>query len=248
MTHVYIASPTHYGCEPEYVYSLLRTLAALRDAGISYSVDLHPGESLITRARNKIVAKFLASPATHLFFIDSDQSWRPEDALRVIQADKAIVGALIPKKGIDWERVREAVQRGVVDVEGYGAQYVINPENVTVTVDAAGCVPVFAVGSGFMLIARRVVEDIIAARSDIAYRSDDTEGDATPLWAVFDCAIDPDTRRYLSEDFEFCRRAKAAGHQPFLHVGAQGIGHIGRHHFRGNVESAFFRHRADGTR
>lgn len=242
--HLYVASPTHYACEPEFVYSLLRLTHALQEAEISYSIDLHAGESLITRARNKIVAKFLKSPATHLFFVDSDQSFASDDVLRLLEANKPLVGALIPKKGIDWDKVRGAAERKEADLEGWGASYVVNPEQNTVRVDETGCVPVFAVGTGFMLIERCVIEGMINALPETEYRGDDTENDTTRLWALFDCAIEPESKRYLSEDFEFCRRAKAIGVQPWLHVGVKSIGHVGRHHYRGNVASAFYMHKA----
>lgn len=241
--HLFISSPVHGAPETEFVASLLQLthVLAVREK-ISHTIEMPTGESLITRARNNAVARFLESPATHLFFIDSDQQFTPDEAMLLVRAERPIVGALIPKKQIDWDGVRRAALANVADIEGHGAMYVVNPGETSVRVEH-DCAPVNAVGTGFMLVERSVITRIIEARPDIAYLSDEAHVERKPRWAVFDCAIDPETKRYLSEDYEFCRRARAIGIQPYVHVGVRNVGHVGRHVFRGDVSCAFQRGR-----
>ena len=67
-----------------YTASLVRTMTTLQQKGWrSPQIDFEIGNSLIADARNKLVARFLASAATDLLFIDSDLSWSPDDLVRL---------------------------------------------------------------------------------------------------------------------------------------------------------------------
>ena len=50
--------------------------------------------------------------------------------------------------------------------------------------------------------------------------------------ALFDCMIDPDNRRYLSEDYAFCRRWQQIGGKIFADCGTT-LGHVGNLPFTG---------------
>ena len=54
------------------------------------------------------------------------------------------------------------------------------------------------------------------------------------IMAYFDCVIDPKTKRYLSEDYFFCHKARAAGMQVWMCPWMQ-INHIGSYIFKGNM-------------
>ena len=58
-------------------------------------------DSLITRARNKLVKQFLDTDHTHLFFIDADISFTPDDFIRVLNLNKPISTAPYPIKRDD---------------------------------------------------------------------------------------------------------------------------------------------------
>ena len=55
-------------------------------------------DSLVTRARNKLVTQFLESDYTHLFFVDADISFTPDDFIRIVNVNKPIVTAPYPIK------------------------------------------------------------------------------------------------------------------------------------------------------
>ena len=58
-------------------------------------------ESLITRARNKIVNYFYYNPKyTHLLFIDGDIEVSPVDIVRLLSHNKHAIGAAVPMKGM----------------------------------------------------------------------------------------------------------------------------------------------------
>ena len=54
------------------------------------------------------------------------------------------------------------------------------------------------------------------------------------MYALFDTMIDPESRRYLSEDYTFCRLWQQMGGEVFLDP-RTGLNHVGHYTFRGNV-------------
>jgi hypothetical protein len=53
--------------------------------------------------------------------------------------------------------------------------------------------------------------------------------------AVFDCMIDPVSRRYLSEDYAFCRRWQQMDGKIYADVQTT-LGHVGNIRFSGQLE------------
>ena len=58
------------------------------------------------------------------------------------------------------------------------------------------------------------------------------------MYALFDCIIDPESRRYLSEDYTFCRRWQEKGGDVFLDP-RTALNHVGHYTFRGNIRKLF---------
>ena len=54
------------------------------------------------------------------------------------------------------------------------------------------------------------------------------------MYALFDCIIDPESRRYLSEDYTFCRRWQEMDGEAFLDP-RTALNHVGHYTFRGNI-------------
>ena len=76
---------------------LLRALLALRSAcverGIPLRLDLGGGEALISRARAGMMARFLASDATHLIFADSEGLFSTDRIFALLEAGDGIEAA-----------------------------------------------------------------------------------------------------------------------------------------------------------
>ena len=91
---------------------------AQRIPGLELSIKLLPGDSLITRARNTLVALFLGSPQyTHLLFVDTDITFHMDNVLRLLERSEQtpIVAAPYPKKGLMFSHlttfIRETISR-----------------------------------------------------------------------------------------------------------------------------------------
>lgn len=172
---------------------------------------MFPGGDGISRARNHAVAHFLtATTCEYLEFIDSDILFDTTAVTRLrFHGDRDIVIGIYPAK---TERIRCI----------YNSLPGGNPEP-----DAAGLMEIAYGGTGFMRIRRRVFERMIEAHPELAYQCDI---DNDTKWDFFGMGVGDDpvrgTRRYLTEDWQFCNRARALG----LHVWADTrieLNHIG---------------------
>jgi len=242
MPSIYVATPA-YGCmlHTGFVTSLLQLQALCIQRGIELCVDMLGNESLVQRGRNILQARFLKSAATHLLFIDADIAFAPESVVdRLLVADKDVITGVYAKKGIEWNLVKTKVQAGVDEpVQAAGLDYNINivPGNSVVK---DGVVEVLDSATGFMMIKRHVIEDMWKRYAETLWCRNDIQGTTgiDCYCAIFDCMIDPESRRYLSEDYSFCRLWQQMGGKIHADISFP-LAHIGAHTFSGDVRQRF---------
>ena len=241
--HLYVATPA-YGCAvcSGFAGSLLALQGACIKKGYECSVDMIGNESLVQRARHILMARFLKSPATHLMFIDADIAFNPDAILdRLVPADKDVVTGVYAKKSIDWNAVK--AKAGSPDlaegIQAAGLDYNINVAPGTNAVEG-GLVEVLDSATGFMLIKRRVIEEMCKEYADELWCKNDIQGSTgvDAYCAIFDCMIDPTSRRALSEDYSFCRRWQRMGGRIYADVSFP-LAHIGQHTFQGDLRERF---------
>lgn len=206
-------------------------------------------ESLVQRARNYVVDEFLRSDCTHLLFIDSDIGFQARDVLAMLGIQGSdpekynIVTGPYPKKTIAWEKVSKAAKQGFGDedpfqLSQFTSDFAINPVKGTTGMKLSEPIEVAEAGTGFMLIPREVLEKYRDAYPELSYRPDHVRTDnfdgTREITAFFDCVIDPDTKRYLSEDYFFCKMARKAGISVWMCPWMQ-LNHVGSYIFQGNM-------------
>ena len=99
-TRVHICTPCYGGMMTESTFmSFIKWSNVCRQLGLEWTMETMTNESLISRARNTLVAKFLNNPdSTHLMFIDADIGWEPWHLLVLLNAQKDVIGGLYPMK------------------------------------------------------------------------------------------------------------------------------------------------------
>jgi hypothetical protein len=238
---VMFATPCYIsGVTMNYVASTFSLALDARHVGLDCILHLH-SESLITRGRNMMVLKFLAEESfTHLFWIDSDIAFQSESVFRLLRADRDIAAGVYPMKRFNWPAA--GVPGGMTQrqFEDRYTDYPFNPvggsTRVSSYADADGLVEVAEAPTGFMAIKRHVFKQMMEKYPELNYVPDGPANNpqAHLHWRFFDCMIDPDSGRYLSEDFTFCRRWRDMGGKVFVDPQCR-LGHLGQHLFQGDV-------------
>ena len=241
-----IATPCYGGMIHEpYLRGLTSLVTQVSSSGAPIHLATVVNESLITRARNELVKHFMMTDCTHLMFIDSDIGFAPEDVLRLVEHDKDIVVGAYPLKGLRWSNLAELKDCTDVDeVRRRVTEYVVNfkfasEEDIMAgrldVVD--GLIQVQDAGTGFMCIKRNVIETMIEKMPKIEYKKElrflMNEEDDGIRWAIFDCEIDEEDGRYLSEDYLFCRRWQRLGGKVWLDPQIT-LTHMGTYAFQGS--------------
>lgn len=223
-------------CTGENAIGHINATKLFLDRGIGYNWQFLYNESLITRARNGLVKMFYQTDCTHLLFIDADISYRAEDIVSMIDADKDIICGVYPKKRIAWERINDALAKGIIgeNLKHYTGDLVINKLNYVDTpiADKSEPVEIFNGGTGFMLIKRNVF-DLLKPHCP-TYTNDMLPGQQEIVTEYFATSIEPDSNRLLSEDYHFCRLARLNGIKVWAAPWVE-LGHIGSYKFEGKL-------------
>ena len=253
--HIFIATPCYGGQLGEpYFRSMIKLAILCNKYNIQYTISTLANESLITRGRNTLTSFFMEnSQATHLFFIDADVEFNAEDVLRMVAYDKPIIVGAYPKKALNWTSIINAARNPELEetedtIEGHSSNYVVNfdflknekGENTPQVQIEDNLVKLKDAGTGFMCIQKSVIQKMFDAHPEFKYVNDiNVDMKFEPfMYALFDTMIDPDSRRYLSEDYMFCRTWQNMGGEVYLDP-RTALNHVGHYTFRGNIRKLF---------
>jgi len=243
-----IMTPSHDGTFfYTYVTSVIQLMATSAEVGMPVNFMFQAGDSLVTRARNHLVALFLSQPQwTHLMWIDADIGFSAEAVYRLLLSDRDIAAGVYPLKREDWPA--EGVPAGTTeqDFRELYTRYTVNSgqasdPHVGLDIDADGFMAVREAPTGFMLIKRHVLERMREAHPELRY-TPDMIGSIDPsfYYRFFDVMVDPESGRYLSEDYTFCRRWQALGGTIYLDANSN-LAHQGGKIYRGDFGASLRR-------
>ena len=226
--------------------SMLELSVNFTKLNIPFEMMTIGNESLIQRARNGIVAKFMAdTSATHLMFIDADITFSWINIIKLLLCGKELCGGCYPKKCFNWDKIKHQIQKNPSlsddELMAKSLDYVFNPiyhkegENVVIKLNN-GMAQVKDIGTGFMLISKSVITKMCKKypetkfMNNVAGYGQNNVGDF--FYALFDCCIDPVSRVYLSEDYLFCKRWIDIGGELWLDLSTN-LNHTGIIDYKG---------------
>lgn len=251
-----MATPCYRGeLNAYYVHSLLSTLEYSKIA--NFNIDppnIIANDCLLIYARNAFIAKFLANPKyTHLLFVDADMKWNPTAIDRLLENDKDVVGTFSNKRNYHWDYLYQMMndQAEVEHIRSLppdaGIKYIKDIVSMFVGIKSSnnyvdnGKLEADAIGAGFMLIKRKVLEDLYKTHTHrICFDDHHFLKPEETLYNApyFECQLIPEDggNRLISEDFTLCRKIKDLGYKIYIDLRVT-IGHVGDNLFEGSILS-----------
>ena len=256
---VWILTPCYGGmCHVNYVKSMVATMGVFDQLGIKYNFEFCKNDSLITRARNNMMAKAMTDlEMTHMMFIDNDIAWKPVDLVRMLVAEKDMVGGIYPIKNYEWSKLvkdplnpynsnvikqwldcknQSEIGNYLTDeqmVQANLLKYNVNYLTANLQI-VDNLTQVRHVPTGFMMIHRKVIAKMQCEMPDKKYVDDVsylTDEENKNAFALFDCAVIDG--HYFSEDWYFCEQWLKMGGDIWADVSVNLV-HTGMEDYRGS--------------
>ena len=187
-----------------YMISCMRLQEELIRAGVPHDWNIGRNESLVTRARNEMASWYLKTDFKCHMWIDADIEFSVEDVGKLWNlcedgADIAVAAYCmkLPDKPLSAWKDGKLVKIEECPAEPFEVDYA---------------------GTGFMMISRRVYEEL--AKSAETYVGPDGKVSAFFMTPVHNDGFE-------SEDYFFCRKAREAGFKIMMDPSIK-LGHIGQ--------------------
>ncbi len=172
---------------------------------MTYWIDVHSGDALIGRARSVACTLFLEKGLSeYMLFIDDDISFKPTDIEMIyeeLRHGKDLVGGCYPVK-----RAEQLASWGNVKIDG--------------TVQLCEYV-----ATGFMGISLKLLQGM-RDKLELPLLHPDISCRCYPFFESGRGKTSGGDPIYISEDWDFCDKARQAGFTPYLHTGVW-LGHEG---------------------
>lgn len=220
---LYIATPVARNPVWQYTASLASTLMQLGSYGVSCQFQFVIGNSIISKARNELCARFLATDCTDLLFIDDDMQWSPNDVMRLLASDYPLIGGVgrmrVQKPNSD---PRVWCWKPLTDAGGHLDQ------------GDMGAIAALGFGAAFMKIGRSVLEKMMTAHPDWRQKPPpDWPEDVQKSYFQFFKQGEEDGTD-VGEDYVFCNRWRAMGGECRIDPKIR-LGHVGAFTYSGSV-------------
>jgi len=258
--HVHILTPCFGSvCFVNYVHCLINTMDIFRKFNIGLSIDFCKNDSLVSRARNNLVAKAMNNKAmTNIMFIDNDITWDPIDIIKLLISNKQLVGGIYPLKNYNWGNLLQDKRNSTCDnvlkewiknknqsqfknmitdeniIQYKLLSYNVNYLNTTIQVEN-NLTKVKHLATGFMMIQRNVIDSLSKAFPSTKYTDDVSflkPEENKYAYALFDCGVEDD--HYYSEDWMFCHRWTKLGGFVYIDVTIN-LTHSGFEDYKGSL-------------
>ena len=225
----------------QYTMSILNLNVLLCENNIEYVIDFVGNESLIPRARNNSLSKFIDSNFTHMLFIDSDIEFPAQAVLDLIKFDKDVVCCAYSRKSYNWNKFMHSITsepNSNESLDSRGLDFTFNvmtdKNNNVIKSKDKNFVKVKHASTGFMMIKREIVNKLCKKHTELTIKTDGLNKEDKLICGLFCCMIKDKT--YLSEDYSFCERVNEIGGEVWINT-KHNLNHIGKHVFKSDIKN-----------
>lgn len=204
--------------------SLRDSVPLLESAGWEHGVVHEVNCPYISVARATMLRKALDAKATHVVFIDSDVSWRPEDLIKLLDTEGDVACGTYRFK-LDEEKYM-----GCAETDAFGRPIVRESD---------GALRAFGAPAGFLRITRESVNLMMQAWPELVYGET-----CYPHLDLFQHGAHKGC--WYGEDMAFCRRWTELGKVVWLVPDMNVDHHSGEKVFKGNYHR-FLRRQPGGS-
>ena len=186
---LYVGIPTYDGkLHWTTVAGLVNTARVCGEKKIGFGLDVIPGDAFISKARNVIVQRFMASGCTDLLFVDADVGFDVEGVMALCQAEPPIVMGLYQQKIVKQTRYPALLFDPLI-------RHPSDPDLIKLQYGPAG----------FMRVRREVFEALEKKYPNEYYINTGEQRvyDYFPAGRV--------ENHFIGEDMQFCNRVSACG-------------------------------------
>lgn len=208
---LFVMAPIYQAFDPSALCSLVRLQAACHERGVPFAFEMRSFDPEVQRARAVLLAKFLASDATHALFVDDDIGYNPSAVFRMLDANRSVIAVAVPFKYQEWAALEEAARLGMgVNQRVANGYNVVGPDPLIDRIDwdADGIAEVSWVGAALMMISRDCAQRVVDAYPELRTTSPPR---AEPCTMVFRPLRHDGLAQMLAEDFSFCERVRRQG-------------------------------------
>jgi len=215
-----ICTPVYRDVAWQYTRALVDTAVTAERSGVYHRVQMVIGNSNLPRARNELVAEFLASDCHSMIFVDSDMGWVANDIMRLVASEQHVIGA-VGRKRVDKE---------LTDPTSWCAWLLDNDHLVQ---DEAGAIQVGGIGTGFLKIDRCVFEKMAVANPALKRLPlpSMSEPVGSKFYDFFRFSDGPNGE-CVGEDYHFCQAWRNLGGSVWADPGIELL-HVGSADFKG---------------
>lgn len=223
----------------QYTISLLNLVNFFNQYKIEFVVDFIGNESLIPRARNNSLGKFMKSDFTHILFIDSDIEFQPQAVMDMLLFNKDVTCCSYPKKSYNWNKFMYSMKnehdsKESLDSRGLDFAYNAMYDKNNNIIKNKNFIKVKHASTGFMLIKKEIVEKLYKKHTELEIVTDDLSNIDNTICGLFCCMIK--NKQYLSEDYSFCERVNDINGEVWINI-EHNLNHIGKHVFKSDIKN-----------
>lgn len=224
MANILIGIPTTGTVRTACMGSIVSAALHLQGAGHRVSIS-HSIDSDLVFQRNVLASQALEKGFTHLLSVDSDMSFAGTLPVRMLNMDKAVIGAFYPSKNIDLNKVvtlaRAAQEMPTSQIIARSQNYMPSFHPGWTLQD--GAYKTGSIGMGIALIRCDTFAAMIASKSVRARVDRRSQGAGLDhgVYGFFD-RIDG-----VGEDVSFCRRWSVDCGEEIWAIADADVGHIG---------------------